>query len=113
MGFVRAVVEQDLQPGQRLALQLRAWNVLLIRQEDAVYAVRNQCTHQSSSLTEGRIRRGNLVCPLHGACFSLKTGKCAGGTYPDLRTFDTDIVDGWINVDIPEEAPAPGLTAMG
>lgn len=47
------------------------------------------------------------MCPLHGARFELSSGKCLGGGYASLRTFDVAVIDGMIHVAVPDEAPPP------
>jgi len=37
-------------------------------------AVENLCSHDNGVLGEGKIRRGNVVCPRHGASFDCITG---------------------------------------
>jgi nitrite reductase/ring-hydroxylating ferredoxin subunit len=36
--------------------------------------VENRCSHREEKLTGGRIRRGQIMCPVHGARFDLRTG---------------------------------------
>ena len=38
-------------------------------------AVENLCSHDNGVLGDGRIRRGNIVCPRQGASFDCMTGK--------------------------------------
>jgi 3-phenylpropionate/trans-cinnamate dioxygenase ferredoxin subunit len=33
------------------------------------------CSHQRLSLMEGDVEDGEIMCPHHGACFDLRTGK--------------------------------------
>jgi len=48
--------------------------VLLCRHAGQWYAVAGRCTHAGASLEGGRIARGKIYCPLHGAAFDLATG---------------------------------------
>lgn len=45
------------------------------------------------------------MCPLHGAQFDLATGTCVGGAYAALRTFSVRVIDGMIEVELPEDMP--------
>jgi len=81
------------------------WFVLLVKDGERFAAVNDRCTHQASRLSEGRIRRGAIMCPVHGARFEAATGRCLGGAYPDLRTFETRIVDNRLEVAVPDEPP--------
>lgn len=84
---------------------VNGWRVFIARVDDAFYAVNDRCTHAASILSTGRIRRGHVMCPMHGARFDLATGQCAGGAYAPIRTFPLRIRDGVIEVAVPAESP--------
>lgn len=48
--------------------------VLLSRIDGRLYAVGGACTHYGAALASGLIAGGTVRCPLHHACFSLRTG---------------------------------------
>jgi 3-phenylpropionate/trans-cinnamate dioxygenase ferredoxin subunit len=63
------------------------------------------CPHAGAQLSGGRVRRGRIFCPLHGAPFSLDTGLCmAPQPYAPLRMLPVRVVDEWIEVAVPDEA---------
>ncbi len=105
--FLKAVQAADLADGQSIPVELNGWPVLVCRNEGQIYAVINRCTHASATLEEGRIRKGSVICPLHGARFELASGKCLGGApYRPLKTFEArETAEGWIEVAVPEEGP--------
>ncbi|RME65940.1 MAG: Rieske (2Fe-2S) protein, partial [Alphaproteobacteria bacterium] len=99
----------DLADQQGVARIVNDWPVLLVRQGEAVHALINRCTHAASALDGGRVRRGTIICPLHGARFQIATGKCLGGqNYKDLTVFSVrETADGWVEVAVPDEKPGP------
>ncbi len=99
------IAEMDFPEEGKLAAKVGGWHVLIGRIEDGLFAVNDRCTHQAALLSGGRIRRGMIMCPLHGARFELATGACVGGAYRGLRTFALRVEDGMIEVSIPDVAP--------
>ncbi len=82
------------------------WPVLIARNGGKLQAVIDRCTHAASPLSTGRVRRGAVMCPLHGARFELATGRCLGGGYAPLMTFDVrEDSEGWVEVAVPDAAP--------
>jgi nitrite reductase/ring-hydroxylating ferredoxin subunit len=99
------IADADLPEGEKHKAVLDGWHVLVARTDEGLFAINDRCTHQASLLSTGRIRRGAVMCPLHGARFEVATGKCIGGMYRDLRTFAVRILDGMIEVELPEATP--------
>lgn len=100
------LAESEFPEDGKLATKVAGWYVLAARTEDGLVAVNDRCTHQAALLSGGRIRRGAIMCPLHGARFELTSGRCLGGAYPDLRTFPLRVTDsGMIEVAVPDEPP--------
>lgn len=89
----------------RFTQVVNRWHVLIARTDEGLFAINNRCTHQGSTLSPGRMRKGAIVCPLHGAWFFLNDGRCLGGAYPNVRTFPLRIEGGMISVAVPDQAP--------
>lgn len=105
--------EAEFPAEGKLAVLLAGWHVLVLRADDGTYrAVNDRCTHQAALLSPGRVRRGAVMCPLHGARFDVLTGKCLGGGYPDLRTFAVRVEAGRIEVEMPDAPPGPSETPV-
>jgi anthranilate 1,2-dioxygenase ferredoxin component len=80
--FHVAIAEVDFPEDGKFAAKIAGWHILIAKVEGTYHAVNDRCTHAASMLSTGRIRRGAVMCPLHGARFDLATGTCIGGPYP-------------------------------
>jgi 3-phenylpropionate/trans-cinnamate dioxygenase ferredoxin subunit len=100
MATFHAVYPSDkLAEGQPRAVQHMGVDLLLVRLDGAVYALENNCTHDDYPLTEGTCEHGEIVCPLHGARFAIRTGEVLSPpAFDDLRSFPTREVAGQVEV---------------
>lgn len=73
--FRSGISLDDLPDGGMLAGNIDGEDILLARRGDAVFAVGAQCTHYHGALADGLIVGDTVRCPLHHACFSLRTGE--------------------------------------
>jgi 3-phenylpropionate/trans-cinnamate dioxygenase ferredoxin subunit len=76
---------------------------------DGVFVVDNYCTHALARMSEGALKGTRIICPLHGASFDVRTGQVLGGpaTAP-LTAYPSRIVDGQVEVAVPEHGPEHG-----
>jgi nitrite reductase/ring-hydroxylating ferredoxin subunit len=74
--------------------------VALYKVNDEVFATNDVCSHAFALLSTGFLEEHVIECPLHGAMFDVRNGKCRSGAYRDIRTFRVEIRDGEIYVDI-------------
>jgi apoptosis-inducing factor 3 len=72
--FTKGFPADGLQNGGMIQGKVGDEDVILARQADEFFAVGASCTHYHASLAEGLIVGDELRCPLHHACFSLRTG---------------------------------------
>ncbi len=62
--------------------------ICLVLRDDRFYAIQDTCTHSSESLSKGAINYlGEVICPGHGYCFSLKTGRESAERSRDLDVY--------------------------
>ena len=103
--FHPVIAAADFPERDKLAVRIGGWHVLVARVDEGFHAFNDRCPHAASPLSTGRVRRGAVMCPLHGARFDLTTGQCVGGAYPALRAFACRVADGMIEVAVPAAAP--------
>lgn len=96
-GFVRVARVADVPRGRVLEVTAGARSILLCHTRDGWFAVDNICTHAYAKLSEGRLRKSRLICPLHGGAFDCRSGAAVGapavlplGTYP-VRVSGEDV----------------------
>jgi apoptosis-inducing factor 3 len=72
--FTKGFPVSDLENGRMVQGKVGDEDVVLARHADEFFAVGAGCTHYHAPLAEGLIVGDELRCPLHHACFSLRTG---------------------------------------
>ena len=77
--------------------------VVVVRCGQQFYAVEDRCTHDGEALGCAEVEDCEIVCPRHGARFSLRTGEAlTPPAYEPLRTYEVREVDGRILIKRPE-----------
>ena len=66
----------DLKDGATKALSLAGEPIVLARDGDAVFALRDICPHRAAPLSAGCVKSGTVECPYHGWRFGLADGQC-------------------------------------
>jgi 3-phenylpropionate/trans-cinnamate dioxygenase ferredoxin subunit len=92
MALHRVCSLADLSPGEVKRIDnppIAVFNV-----DGALFAISDVCTHAEASLSEGTVDGQTVECPLHGACFDLRTGEALTppATEP-VQTFPVIIQD--------------------
>ena len=86
--------EDELPAGGRKLVEMEAFDLLVIRSGENVFALNNACPHLRFPLVDSDVtEEGLLVCKWHQSCFDMFTGDikawCPGldpdGTTKDLR----------------------------
>ncbi|KZP31859.1 FAD/NAD(P)-binding domain-containing protein [Athelia psychrophila] len=108
----------DLQDGKMKQVDFDGGKVLLSRLGPTIHATSAFCTHYGAPLAGGVLTAdARVVCPWHGACFSVKTGDIEDAPAPSpIHSFKAFVKDGQIHVTAdpaktqkPNMARPPGL----
>ena len=84
---------EDIPATGALAGHVGGKAVLLARLDDGFVAVSGSCTHYGAPLAQGLIADGEVRCPWHHACFSLRTGEAVGApAFGNLRHYAVDVM---------------------
>jgi NADPH-dependent 2,4-dienoyl-CoA reductase/sulfur reductase-like enzyme/nitrite reductase/ring-hydroxylating ferredoxin subunit len=87
--FAEGIALSEVPPGGTVAGRVGDEPVLLSNLDGEMFAVGGSCTHYGGALAEGVIGSGAVRCPLHHACFDLRTGAA-------LRAPALDPVSRWL-----------------
>jgi nitrite reductase/ring-hydroxylating ferredoxin subunit len=79
----------SLADGEMAPCRIDDVEVLVCRIDGRFFAMSNRCSHANQALHTGWLRGYRLGCPLHGASFDVRDGRCLGApaesgvvTYP-------------------------------
>jgi len=76
--LAKGVLVDALAPGEMIEGSYEGDSVLLVRIENAFFAVGGECTHYGAPLCQGVLRGTTLLCPWHHARFDLASGHAVG-----------------------------------
>ena len=90
-----------LAEGEMVACRVDGVEVLICQVGGSYYAVSNRCSHAGQTLSAGKLNDHAIRCPLHGAQFDVRTGKClaAPATQP-IKSFPVTLQGGKVFVAI-------------
>ena len=91
----------DVGDDQQRLVRIEGRNIIVCRSDGLLFALENRCTHDNEALLGGRLRKCSIVCPIHGARFSLKTGMPFGPpAFEPITTFPVRVVDDVVEVSL-------------
>ena len=97
--WIEVAPTRELVDRKPIRVSMNDEAVLLLKVDDQVFAIENQCTHQGAGLDRGVVKVAGSVktvtCPAHGSIFSLETGKVMRppATKP-ATAYDVKVEDG-------------------
>ena len=101
MTWYKAATTDEIPEGGYIEIDVADEEILLFKIDNEFYALKNQCTHQEAPLAGGEIEDGEIVCPLHGARFCIKTGAVTTPpAYEDVETYATKIENNNVFIEI-------------
>ncbi|QIG98897.1 MULTISPECIES: non-heme iron oxygenase ferredoxin subunit [unclassified Bradyrhizobium] len=89
-----------LSEGEPLGFKVGDRRVALYKVDDDIFATDDVCSHAFALLSTGFLEGHVIECPLHGAMFDVRNGKCRSSAYKDIEVFKVEIRDGEVYVQL-------------
>jgi 3-phenylpropionate/trans-cinnamate dioxygenase ferredoxin component len=99
--WVRVAARGDVAVGQLHGCMAGTIPIVLANVEGDIYALRDECSHETYPLSDGELEGSDVVCLYHGARFDCTSGK--NKTLPAIRpvkSFPVEVRDGDIFIDV-------------
>jgi ferredoxin-nitrite reductase len=74
---------EEIPENSAKMIRVKGNEMAVFKRDGQVYAIQNICPHEGGQLSKGWLEGDEVVCPLHGYKFHLKTGLCS--TDPALK----------------------------
>jgi len=106
--FVRAGTLEELKSKGRLLVCGPHRLILVVEEQDRVYALDNRCPHMGFPLDRGSVEDGILTCHWHHARFDLASGCTFDLWADDVPTCPVEVRGGevWVGVEFDRPGPA-------
>lgn len=87
-------------PGTRRVVDVDGTAVAVFNLGGEYFAIRDVCPHDGGELANGKLEGEEIVCPRHGARFSVRTGAVLGPpAYEDVPTYPVRVMQGKVQVE--------------
>ncbi len=100
--WVYAMTQHDLPEGFKATMELEGKEiveVVLANVGGTICAFENPCPHDGGALGEGDLLGDEIVCPLHGGRFNVRTGASSTDPRLSIRTFPVRIQHEEVHVE--------------
>jgi len=98
-GFQKVADVGEVPASRPLKVVLDGVEVLLCRHKFNFFAVASRCPHRDTSMAEGTVDHGRIVCPFHGFSFDLVTGEC-DEKCDGIGTFEVKVCRGGVYLKV-------------
>lgn len=91
---------EELVPGSRRVIDVDGVAAAVFNLDGRYFAICDTCPHDGGELASGKLEGDVIVCPRHGARFSVRTGAVLGPpAYEDLKTFRLRVANGMVQIE--------------
>lgn len=84
-------------PGTMKGVDHRGTKYIVVNLDGAFFGLDGICSHEYAEMVGGYVTGDQVLCPLHGSLFDVRTGAPVNPPATDpLGTFPTKVVDGTV-----------------
>lgn len=97
--WVTVAHSDHFDPGEWRVVDVDGTQIAVFNLEGRYYAIADVCTHDAGQLTGGVVDGDEIVCPRHGARFSIRTGEAlTPPAYEPTDVFPVRVDNGEVQV---------------
>jgi 3-phenylpropionate/trans-cinnamate dioxygenase ferredoxin component len=90
---------EDFPPGTVRTLEIEGMPIAVFNLNGRYHAIEDRCSHEAETLSDGEIADDEIICPRHGARFSIPTGQALSPpAYEPVATFPVRVEGGMVMV---------------
>ena len=83
------------EPDTRRLVAIDGISIALFNLGGEIFAIQDACPHDGGELAKGKLDGEEIICPRHGARFSINTGTVLSPpAYENLTTFQVQVKKG-------------------
>ncbi|MFK7801216.1 MAG: Rieske (2Fe-2S) protein [Anaerolineae bacterium] len=101
--FVQSMALADVKKKGCHVVHINGHTIALVADHDEVFAIDNRCPHMGFPMDKGSIKDGIITCHWHHARFDLASGGTFDQFADDVRSFPTEVRDGYVWVDVTDQ----------
>ncbi len=97
--WVDVAKADEISTGVPVEVNIDGTSIAVFKLDDSFHAIEDICTHDGGRLIGGCVEHDQIVCPRHGARFSILTGEAlTAPAYEPVTTFPVRIQNGTVQV---------------
>ena len=90
---------EDFPPGAVRTLEIEGTQIAVFNLNGRFHAIEDLCSHEAETLSDGEVSCDEIICPRHGARFSILTGEALSPpAYEPVATFPVRVTEGMVMV---------------
>lgn len=105
--FVEVLKTDELEESQGTTVFVNERDIALYKYEGDFYALDNTCLHRGGQLGDGSMDGPNVICPLHGWDYDVKTGHSRYNPGEVIATYPVKVENGRVLIDADQVPPKP------